>query len=88
MPAWTAAWTVQRDYAVLGRYDEALEHLATEARGQLDWAWSDAMAEARNLPMYMQLLAQENLFEVWDELGPPPACRKTSDGYDCSVNNR
>jgi TolB-like protein/Tfp pilus assembly protein PilF len=77
-------WHVIFELYSLGQYEQVLDlqfgfdQIPRES-------WSDIFAEARSLPRFMEMVKIQNLDDVWDELGPPPACRKTADGYDCSI---
>ena len=48
------------------------------------WSWADRFVEARALPAFQAKIEKANLPELWDAIGPPPACRKTANGYDCA----
>lgn len=48
------------------------------------WSWGDRFVEARALPAFREKIERANLPELWDAIGPPPACRKTANGYDCA----
>ncbi len=82
--AWVGSSTeehLRADYELftLGRFEEAFE-LANAGEGL---AWADFWAEARMLPAFEARVEEARLNEVWDALGPPPACRKVAARYDC-----
>jgi TolB-like protein len=62
----------------LGRFEEAFE--LTNAEGL---AWADYWSEARTLPAFEASIEEARLPDVWDAIGPPPACRKVAGRYDC-----
>jgi Flp pilus assembly protein TadD len=74
-------WHVALELSILGQYERAL---AFDFGGYPRWSWADRFVEARALPAFQQKIERANLPEVWDAIGPPPACRKTVNGYDCA----
>ncbi len=72
---------LRADYELfeLGRFDDAFE-LTNAQHGP---AWADYWAEARTLPAFEARIEEARLPDVWDAIGPPPACRKVADRYDC-----
>jgi tetratricopeptide (TPR) repeat protein len=75
-------WHTGLELAILGQYERslALDDLSGYAR----WSWADRFAENRALPAFREKIELANLPELWDAIGPPPACRKTASGYDCA----
>ena len=74
-------WLITDELFQLGLYAEAMR--LYEDGPSLLMSWADYWSEARALPEFEQFLKTRNIFPVWDALGPPPMCRKTSQGYDC-----
>ncbi|MEJ2534173.1 MAG: hypothetical protein P8008_01515 [Gammaproteobacteria bacterium] len=64
----------------LGEYEAAYELY----NGNFWRAWAEQFADARALPEFQSYIRENRLPEVWDALGPPPACRKAGDTYDCA----
>jgi TolB-like protein len=82
-----SVYVTVREYFVLHRFAEAVAlMLDAEGHQQIDFIWSDELAESRNTPGFQPLVEKANLIRVWDAFGPPPACRKLADSYDCSYD--
>ncbi len=74
-------WHLVMELMILEQYERAL---AIEWGGYPRLSWADRWAEARGLPAFDALVANANLAEYWDAVGPPPACVQTPSGYDCA----
>jgi len=74
-------WHMVLELLELGQFERAL---AIDLGGYPRYSWSERWAEARALPAFQKKIDDANLPEVWDALGPPPACRKVPSGYDCA----
>ena len=74
-------WHRVLELTALGQFERAL---AFDLGGYPCHSWGDQWSEARGLPAFQQKIIKANLPEVWDALGPPPACRKVGSGYDCA----
>jgi TolB-like protein/Flp pilus assembly protein TadD len=74
-------WAVIQELFLMGLYGEAMRLYEDGPFMLMSWAefWSDARA----LPEFQQALKARNINLVWDELGPPPICRKSGESYDC-----
>jgi TolB-like protein/Flp pilus assembly protein TadD len=85
-----AAWQEIREYMALGAIAQGFDLALASDNKQLnlDLVWAADMAAARALPGFQAFISRANLRQVWDELGPPPACRETPAGYDCTVDNQ
>jgi len=64
----------------LGQYEVAFEL----SGGLVPSVWAVFGADARALPEFEKYVRDNRLSEVWDALGPPPACRKVGEAYDCT----
>ncbi len=69
---------------ILGQFEQAL---AIDVGGYPRFAWAEYWAEARALPAFDELVQAVDLPEVWNALGPPPACRKLDGAYDCAMGS-
>ena len=76
------AWAFEAlELSILGQFERAL---AFDFGGYPRWSWADRFVEARTLPAFQEKVEKANLPELWDAIGPPPACRKTANGSDCA----
>ena len=84
----TLAGGVPFGLLLLGEPERALAVAAvapTSNDGELFFSlWAPEGAAARKLPQFVSFARKVGWTEVWDQYGPPPACRRTGPGdYTC-----
>ena len=47
--------------------------------------WNPKLADLRAKPLFVAHLEGLGVEELWEELGPPPDCRQSTDGWECGL---